>query len=167
MNKPISEQALQDKIDALSDEITPERDLWSGIDHAIEHQCQSAIHKTEKTNFKPYALAASVMLAVLVTVFNYSSLNTPQQKLTGLEAIEQQFDQQKNAMLVSFGEPKIDKLPSDIQAQFNELKAARLSLVEALKSDPNNPNLLNLLKYTQRQELSLIEQLYSPKWLTI
>lgn len=170
MNKPISDQALQVKIDALSAEIKPERDLWAGIDHAIERQDQQEYQQQDnrhKNNFKPYALAASVMLAVLVTVFTYPSLQSPQPTLTALESIEQQFEQQKNAMLVNFGDPKVGELPSDMQAQFNELKAARESLVQALENDPNNPNLLNLLKYTQRQELNLIEQLYSPKWLTI
>ena len=41
------------------------------------------------------------------------------------------------------------------------------AIYQALENDPNNSELLNLLRWTQDQELALIEQVYSPQWQTI
>ena len=38
---------------------------------------------------------------------------------------------------------------------------------KALLNDVNNSDLLNLLRWTQKQELELIKQLYSPQWQSI
>ena len=165
MNKPITDQQLQQQIDGLQQDIQPSRDLWAGIELAIEHQHQSA--EPKKTTFAPYAWAASVMAAVLLTwMVNKPMQNQPIQ-LTAVEVIKQQYQTEKNTMLVSFGKPDISKLPEKMQKQFTELQSARESLLMALEDDPENPDLLNLLKWTQSQELSLLEQLYSPKWQTI
>ncbi|WOH37088.1 hypothetical protein RI844_17225 [Thalassotalea fonticola] len=166
MNKSITDQQLQTQIDNLAKEIKPERDLWAGIEHAIEHNAQHD-STPKKTPFTPYAWAASVALAVVLTW----NLNTEQPvqvaQVSALDIIVQQYGQEKNSMLVSFGEPDIKALPTEIQEQFNELDSARKSLIKALADDPDNADLLNLLKWTQQQELNLIEHLYSPQWQTI
>lgn len=166
MNKPITDQQLQTQIDNLAQDIEPERDLWAGIEHAIEHNAQHAI-APKKVQFAPYAWAASVALAVVFT-WNINT-NTPVQvaQVSAIDIIQQQYSQEKNSMLVSFGEPDIKALPIEIQEQFDELDSARKSLINALADDPDNSDLLNLLKWTQQQELNLIEQLYSPQWQTI
>ncbi|WNC69229.1 hypothetical protein RI845_03495 [Thalassotalea nanhaiensis] len=166
MNKPISDQELQTQIDNLAKDITPERDLWAGIEHAIEHNSQQD-SVPKKANFAPYAWAASVALAVVLT-WNINT-NKPVQvaQVSAIDVIQQQYSQEKNSMLVSFGEPDLKALPIEIQSQFEELDSARKSLINALADDPDNADLLNLLKWTQQQELNLIEQLYSPQWQTI
>lgn len=165
MNKPITDQQLQQQIDGLQQDIQPSRDLWAGIELAIEHQDQST--EPKKATFAPYAWAASVMAAVLLTWMVNKPMQNQQVQLTAVEVIKQQYQTEKNTMLVSFGKPDISKLPEKMQKQFTELQSARESLLKALEDDPENPDLLNLLKWTQSQELSLLEQLYSPKWQTI
>ncbi len=170
MNKSINEQELQTQIDNLSREIQPERDLWAGIEHAIEHKSQQSATNSSvsgKTKYSHYAWAASVVAAVLLTWNLNSPMLEPTSQLAAVDVIQQQYTEQKNTMLVSFGKPDLSKLPEKMQTQFSELQAARTSLLEALKDDPDNANLLNLLQWTQSQELSLLEQLYSPKWQTI
>ena len=54
-----------------------------------------------------------------------------------------------------------------MQKQFKELSSARVAINKALKDDPNNSDLLNLLRWTQQQELDLLQQVYSPQWQTI
>lgn len=172
MKETMNEQQLQQQIDDLSADIQPQRDLWQGIERAIEmksqEQEQPAAKKDNvvKVNFQPYAWAASIVLAVVVT-FNYQSQTEQVPELTALEVIEQQYLEEKQNMLVSFGKPDLSKLPPKISKQFDEIQSARESLLTALEDDPENPDLLNLLKWTQQQELNLLEQLYSPKWQTI
>ncbi|TKB45329.1 hypothetical protein [Thalassotalea mangrovi] len=173
MKQTMNEQQLQQRVDELPSEIKPKRDLWQGIERAIELKAQqqqkpeAGNSKTRVINFQPLALAASVVLAVIV-FFNYPDAQQPvPEQLTAVEMIEQQYLQEKQNMLVSFGKPDLTKLPNNIRQQFDEIQSARASLLEALEDDPQNPDLLNLLKWTQNQELSLLEQLYSPKWQTI
>ncbi|WNC71711.1 hypothetical protein RGQ13_16555 [Thalassotalea psychrophila] len=166
MNKPISDQQLQTQIDNLAKDIKPERDLWAGIEHAIEHNSQQ-VSAPKKPHFAPYAWAASVALAVLLTWNINTNTSVQVAEVSAIDVIQQQYSQEKNSMLVTFGEPDLKELPVEIQSQFNELDSARKSLINALADDPNNADLLNLLKWTQQQELNLIEQLYSPQWQTI
>lgn len=170
MSKNISEQEFQEQIDALSHDIKPQRDLWAGIEHAIEHQVQheDKTKSSPKRAYAPLAWAASVVIAVLVT-WNVNTTNKAPvvAQVSAIDSIQQQYSEQRNSMLVSFGKPDLSKLPEDIQKQFNELQSARNSLLAALENDPNNSDLLNLLKWTQQQELNLLEQLFSPKWQTI
>ncbi|TLU64295.1 anti-sigma factor [Thalassotalea litorea] len=174
MKETINEQQLQQRIDDLSAEIQPQRDLWQGIERAIEIKSQvqpaseprASNGNIVRANFQPLAWAASIVLAVILT-FNYQSRPEQAPQLTAVEMIEQQYLQEKQNMLVSFGKPNLDTLPDDIRQQFDEIQSARESLLTALEDDPQNADLLNLLKWTQKQELNLLEQLYSPKWQTI
>ena len=70
-------------------------------------------------------------------------------------------------MLVSFGQPKVSELPKEIQEELIKLSSAQTTIEKALIEDPSNNDLLNLLRWTQKQELDLLTQLYSPKWQSI
>ncbi len=160
----MTDAELQKQIDNLQSEIKPSRDLWPGIEHALEHQRQTA---EKPKSIKPYAFAASLALAMLLTWkvdFNKSEVVA---KVSAIDTLTEQYDQHKQTMLVSFGRPDLTALPIDMQKQFADLQAARESLLTALKDDPENANLLNLLQWTQQQELNLLEQIYTPKWQTI
>ena len=135
--------------------------------HHVSSLCLKSVVFPDCATFAPYAWAASVMAAVLLTWMVNKPMQNQQIQLTAVEVIKQQYQTEKNTMLVSFGKPDISKLPEKMQKQFTELQSARESLLMALEDDPENPDLLNLLKWTQSQELSLLEQLYSPKWQTI
>ena len=51
--------------------------------------------------------------------------------------------------------------------QFKQLTSAQLTIRKALESEPNNIDLLNLLRWTQQQEIDLLNKLYSPQWQSI
>ncbi|TPH17730.1 hypothetical protein [Litorilituus lipolyticus] len=186
MTKEISDKALQDRIDCLPKEISPERDLWAGIEKATHNKKQIAAN--DNKFFTPSTWAASIVVAVLVTWLGFSSqqggLSTPQlvQKnpesgdtvssveKQGTELVgfmEDSFNQQKQAMLVSFGQPNLAQLPEAMQTQLSQLASARKSIKQALVNDENNVDLLNLLDFTQQQELKLIQQLYRPQLQSI
>lgn len=165
-----AEQNLKAAIAKLPREMTPERDLWSGIEKAISQNSQTASpsqHSKAKV-FMPTAWAASVVAAVLLTwvTLGPTSDNSEQQVNLVVE-MQQDFEQQKKTMLVSFGAPDVKKLPTAMQAELTKLSSAQQTISKALADDPNNSDLLNLLRWTQKQELDLLKQLYSPQWQTI
>ena len=82
-------------------------------------------------------------------------------------AMQENFEQNKQTVLVSFGLPKVSELPKEIQAELIKLSSARKAIEKVLIEDPSNNDLLNLLRWTQKQELDLLTQLYSPKWQSI
>ena len=174
MNKQISDQALAYQVDKLPKEMQPQRDLWSGIERAIQDKSQHDTMVNEKRNTVPMAWAASLIAAVLVTWISFSpatsKLSTPltasnEETLkpnSGLlvSSMQASFQQQKQAMLVSYGQPDMTNLPAKMQTQLIELAQARKTIEKALVNDENNADLLNLLRFTQQQELNLLQQLY-------
>lgn len=164
----LSDKALNEKISALPKEMTPERDLWQGIERAITSQQLEPEHK--KPVKVHLALAASVLLSI---VLSWKLLYQPNiqpieiAELTIAEQLEQDFQQQKRLVLTSFGQQDLTSVPADMKVQLDELAAAQNSIKKALESDPNNIELVKLLRWAQSQELALIEAAYAPKWQQI
>lgn len=169
----MSDTTLSSYVDRLPKEINPQRDLWSGIERAIQYKSQQSRIENEKSNIVPMAWAASFIAAILVawvsftpttqmttplTASNENVLQSPHGQL--VSSMQASFQQQKQAMLVSYGQPDMTKLSSNMQRQLEELAKARGSIEKALLNDENNIDLLNLLRFTQQQELNLLQQLY-------
>lgn len=177
ISSSISEQELNNSVANLASEMTPERDLWSGIERAINQKEQETANQhINKPMMPPVAWAASFVMAVLVSWLTFSPNflkegegNTSQNLVATPVATEQlvtymqnNFQQQKKAMLVSLGEPDLAKLSAAMQKELQQLSAAQESIRQALLKDENNVDLLNLLDFTQQQELKLLTQLYQP-----
>jgi len=160
----------------------PERDLWSGIERAIQGQSQQSSTENKKNNVVPMAWAASLVAAVLVAWVSFApapQLSVPltanQEEGAGqlVNSMQANFQQQKQAMLVSYGQPDMTNLPVKMQNQLIELAQARKAIEKALINDGNNVDLLNLLRFTQQQELNLLQKLYpymnnkNAQWQTI
>lgn len=170
----ISDQLLADKVANLPEEMEPQRDLWIGIERAIQDKPQDDLHDNadkKAVHFAPVAWAASIVVAVLVT---WLSFNSPMQSDAPLTAnntsepmvseklvtvLANNFLEQKQSMLVSYGQPDLNQLPAKMQEQLLQLSQARLAIKKALENDENNVDLLNLLRFTQQQELNLLQQL--------
>jgi len=171
-DKKINDQTLQQHLDKLPDELTPKRDLWAGIEHAINHVEQAPKNTVNRFN-TPIAWAASVVVAVLLSwqlnhSFSPSSPNVVQHtNYDAVTFIKDNFQQQKQGLLVSYGKPDIKQLPQKMQQELQQLEGAQNTIYKALASDKNNQDLLNLLQWTQQQELKLLDQLYRPRWQTI
>lgn len=174
MNKQVSDQALASQVDKLSKEMEPQRDLWSGIERAIQGKSQHETMVSNKKSIVPIAWAASFIAAVLVAWISFTPttlklfmpLTTINEEVSPLDAgvlvtsMQESFQQQKKAMLVSYGQPDMTNLPAKMQTQLIELAQARKTIKKALLNDENNADLLNLLRFTQEQELNLLQQLY-------
>ena len=170
----ISDKNIAEQVSQLSNEMTPERDLWPGIERAINHKKQHVPAEKENNVFIPSAWAASIFVVVLASWFTFSpssnGLRSPQMAqnqqaesvLRGelVSFMQKNFQQQKQTLLVSYGQPAIDKLSPAMQQELKQLADARASIRKALLADENNADLLNLLDFTQQQELKLLQQLY-------
>ena len=184
MNKQMSDQALLSQVDKLPKEMQPERDLWSGIERAIQGKSQQCTIENKKNNVVPMAWAASLIAAVLVAWVSFAptpQLSTPltanneetAEQLQLVNSMQTTFQQQKQAMLVSYGQPDMTNLPVKMQNQLIELAQARKVIEKALSNDGNNIDLLNLLRFTQQQEINLLQKLYpymnnkNAQWQTI
>jgi len=171
----ISDKALQQHIDQLSGELTPERDLWAGIELAINQAEQTNTYNKQTVNRfnTPFAWAASVIVAILFSwQLNHTFSPIPakvaqQNSFDAVDFIKVNFQQQKQSLLVSYGKPETKQLPLKMQQELQQLEGAQNTIYKALESDKNNQDLLNLLQWTQQQELKLLEQLYRPHWQTI
>jgi len=164
MKNEITDVSLQQQVDELSKEMSPERDLWPGIEKAMAKQSQS----NAKRPFYPVAWAATVVVAVLVSWLSFSPQpGTSTSNVDIAQVMQQDFNEQKQLMLVNLGQPDLKQLSPDMQKQFDELKKAQQAISKALENDPTSVELLNLLRWTQKQELDLLKQIYSPKWQTI
>jgi len=179
IDKNVSDQALQQHLDKLPDEFTPKRDLWAGIERAISHQEQLLEGRTNQQKLTinrfntPFSWAASVVVAVLLSwqlnhVFSPSPENVTQQtSYDAVSFIKYNFQLQKQSLLVSYGKPETKQLPIKMKQELQQLESAQNTIYKALANDKNNQDLLNLLQWTQQQELKLLEQLYRPRWQTI
>ena len=174
MNKQISDQTLTSLVNELPKEMEPQRELWSGIERAIQGKSQQDSSINKKTTVLPMAWAASIIAAVLVAWISFtpnestlsSFLTASNEQTIQLNAevivssMQENFQQQKQAMLVSYGKPDMTNLPINMQNQLVELAKARKTIEKALEDDVNNVDLLNLLRFTHQQELNLLQQLY-------
>lgn len=174
MNKQVSDQTLASEVRKLPKDMQPQRDLWPGIERAIQHKNQRVQHTDKQQSLPPMAWAASIIAAVLVAWISFAPTSTnitpdlvsnhsEQAALNSdvlVKAMQTNFQQQKQAMLVSYGKPDMSNLPVTMQNQLEELAQARKTIEKALKADANNVDLLNLLRFTQQQELNLLQQLY-------
>lgn len=58
-------------------------------------------------------------------------------------------------------------LTSDWQTQLQELEQAEQAVKLALKQDPENAALLNMLAQVYQQQLDLINKVHEPRWQQI
>ncbi|OUR74891.1 hypothetical protein A9Q75_19305 [Colwellia psychrerythraea] len=173
-DKAMSDKALAEQVATLPVEMTPERDLWSGIERAINHKNQELTINKQRKLLMPSAWAASIALVILMSWVTFSpSINEESapvlvetQEKNGVTQgqlvnfMQQNFKKQKQTLLASYGQPTVDKLPAAMQQELTQLSDARASIRKALLTDENNADLLNLLDFTQQQELKLLQQLY-------
>ncbi|PKG85417.1 hypothetical protein CXF85_07505 [Colwellia sp. 75C3] len=170
----ISEKSLAQQVTNLPNEMAPERDLWPGIERAISHKSQQVTTDKQSNIFIPSAWAASITMVILMSWFTFSPtisekdatalVNTQEENRVTqgqlVDFMQKNFQQQKQTLLVSYGQPTVDKLPPAMQKELTQLADARSSIRKALLTDENNADLLNLLDFTQQQELKLLQQLY-------
>ncbi len=152
------DKLLDASVSELPKQIKPKQDLWAGIDHAIERRENDK--KSRRTGF---LRAAAVAVVALGTTWFFSAdlgLNQNDQAnevtLSMLATdIDKGFRTQKANILAAYeGQPALTVTWQD---QLQELEVARSGIWEALKKNPNNVYMIQMLLEVQQQQLDLIE----------
>jgi len=153
---------LDNAIKELNCRALPERNLWTGIEHAIAEEEQSRPSLTKVRPF--YAIAASAVVLGFVAMMSfYSGKNLSGQAL--VEQLSAQHLQQKQSLLVSL-QGQVT-LTENWQQQLQELDEAAEAIKKALANEPNNMALLQMLKNVHQQQIALIERVHAPAWQQI
>jgi hypothetical protein len=155
------DKLLDASLDELPREIKPPRDLWAGIDHAIE--MRESEKKAHVYNFRQ--IAATLALIVGGAWFLYSGTNvhpnsSNEVSLTMLaQDIDKGFKVQKaNILAVYEGQTALTLTWRD---QLRELEVARNSVWTELQKNPNNAYMIQILLDIQQQQLDLIKNVHT------
>jgi hypothetical protein len=160
-----SEQRLQDALNALPREVMPRRDLWPGIAHALLMPERAPAPPW----YKHVALAASIMLVLALSLY-FAPRETAQQMPNSeleqvLSALRDEHALNKQMLLVRYE----DREPyyAGWQDQLLLLEQAEAFIYDAIREDPSNLKMLEILRINQRQQLNLIDKVFDPSAGTI
>ena len=159
--KPFA-QLLQQKIDALPRELEPERDLWPGIDLALEERARNVNRQYRRT-----AIAASIAVFGLVGLLFLNSLTGQQGRRVDMDrlisSMSGQHEDYKQLLLTRYQQQPA--LTDNWQEQLQELDDAAAVIKSALKEDPGDGELIKLLQQVYQQQINLIQSVHQPGWL--
>lgn len=162
---------LDQQLKTLSRSVTPERDLWTGIDHGIEHQQQSPQTGIDILPFQAsrwLSSAASIAMVVAVGWFITSKpADEPQSMATLATLLTDNYQQQRQGILVSFGVEDIESLPDATRTELETIEKGIVMVNQALESDPNNVELIELLDFLHQQSFELLARSQRPRLQTL
>ena len=155
------DKLLDSSVDELPREMRPPRDLWIGIDHAIEMRDNDRRSRTQKY----FQVAAMLALVIGGSMFFYDqpildNNNSNEVNLAMLaDDIDKGFKVQKaNILAVYEGKPALTATWRD---QLRELEVARSNVWKELQKNPQNAYMLKILLEVQQQQLDLIENVHT------
>jgi hypothetical protein len=155
-NQPAAVQ-LDDLLRRMPREAMPKRDLWPGIDHAINAAAAPSAYRA-------LALAASVLLVIGSSL--YFGLRQPRLPATNpavdayISELQTAHQLSKQAVLVEFRDQQA--WYPDWEEQLHELEQAEQIIYGALRNDPDNRELLSILRDVQDKQLKLINAVFKP-----
>jgi hypothetical protein len=159
MNKPNFDDFLDKSLNTLDKEITPQKDLWAGIERAIVNTNEP--EQSAVTLWPKLSAIAACTVAALVALNMFVISPKPQPVV----AISDYFAKQKQSLLVQYKNQ--DALTDNWQTQLQELEEAEYAIKQALKNEPQNQALLTMLAQIYQQQLDLINKVHAPRWQSI
>ncbi|WP_447078959.1 hypothetical protein [Shewanella algae] len=156
MNK---QPTLEQLIEQLPREKTPERDLWPEIAARLE-QSQPPKAAKSTNGWRNLAIACSLLL---VSLLGYQGLQQTQsrvdpQMLAMLEQLQYQHQQQVKQLeaSVNFGQWQKVSMTTPLSRGIDELREAATQIFQALKQDPTDQQLWQLWLWVQQREIELL-----------
>lgn len=159
MSNRNAQRRLQDALDALPRDVLPQRDLWPGIANALLQP-----ERAPASWPRHMALAASVV-ALLATSL-YFGVRQPRQPLQNsvieefVSTLRSEHELNKEMLLASFAGQQ--PVYPEWQQTMQELEHAEAKLFEELRDDPENFELLEILRGIQARQLNLIDKVFDP-----
>lgn len=165
MRNNIEEKDVLTQAQGLPKELTPERDLWVGIEQAIAKTPQQNGYETSISWQQFGKIAAAFAPIALVLGIWISSTDLTNSGNSGesqwLNPLVASYDIQKKQLLqhVNLNQPVVNNW----QTSMAELELAEKSLIKALQSQPEDPALMKMLNQVYQSQISLIKQTYKPQ----
>lgn len=170
------DKELQHQIGQLPKQLKPSRDLWTGIDHAIEQELQAQVQQQHTAKLTSWPKLSAVAAGFVVFGFstwmvmnvepsigvNDIASNEP---MSYVSQITDSFEQQKQSLLVKYQDQQA--YADDWQLQLKELDDAASAIKKALAIEPGNAQLIKMLQQTYQQQLDLIKAVNKSPWQTI
>jgi len=157
---------LAREIRNLDGEMSPERNLWAGI----ERQIQDFPQKQKKTplDWIPYGVAASFVIAVSALLLNVMQFNTMEPRFVSadrsFDLMQAEYIRVRNPMVQKFSEvnKELDEQTlEDLYHSLEIMELARRDLEAQVRQNPENGRLVEMLMRLHAQELELLKQDFS------
>lgn len=156
---------LADQLEQIQRQgIKPPEDLWSSIESRLGQQ------ETRQSGTQPFwfgALVASVVIATFLSGWQLSktsSVDNPR-PVSEFYLLAQKMNaeqrQQLQMMRAGYETAGYQQLNGDIKTQLAQLASARDKITQSLRNSPGDPNLLELLRWVNEEELKLLSQSYT------
>lgn len=149
---------LQNQLNTLSPEMTPARDLWPEIAKQLDKQ--------PKQRWVPMAVAASVLVSAMSAVFTWQLYQQRESDaaVANAQLLLQQIESPYQQARVSYAEQwpnlrtSLDPETADtVERNLEIIQAAHQELAKALKKQPNDPALQQLLRQTLAKEIEVYQ----------
>ena len=169
------EAKLQQLIDDAPKTLTPERDLWQGIEKRMDKPLasQPASRQAPRLQGAQWAIAATVVLAVFFGFYTQAPVKTslPEQIASQaaddeqvLQALLSQIAQTHQAQVTSLAQTptvvawQTSRFSAPLEQGLAELRRAGEQIYQALQANPTDKQLWQLWLWVQQRELDLLQQ---------
>lgn len=157
----IKENDVLTQAKQLPNELTPQRDLWPGIEQAIANTPQYG-QPVKQDSWQQFGKVAAAFAPVaLVLGIWLGSGNHVQIDNNWNNPLVASYDIQKKQLLqnVNIEQPIV----KNWHASMTELEQAEKALIQALKQQPEDPALMKMLNQVYQHQISLIKKAYKPQ----
>ncbi|WP_172587639.1 anti-sigma factor [Shewanella xiamenensis] len=169
------EAKLQQLIDDAPKTLTPERDLWQGIEKRMDKPLasQPASRQAPRLQGAQWAIAATIVLAVFLGFYTQAPVKTslPEQIASQaaddeqvLQALLSQIAQTHQAQVTSLAQTptvvawQTSRFSAPLEQGLAELRRAGEQIYQALQVNPTDKQLWQLWLWVQQRELDLLQQ---------
>lgn len=163
----VDDLALARAIKNLDREMEPTKDLWPGIERKIaEHPQRKRFEWT--TDWMPYGVAASLVIAVAALVVNLVPVNPMGQQVVSydqsMDNMQAEYIRVRNPMVKEFAETNKNLDSETLEELYRNIEImeqARREIEEQVRKNPENRRLVEMLMKIHEQELDLLKRDYT------
>src|SRR5690554_699898 len=132
------------------EEMTPDKDLWRGIETSIT-RAQLKKNSARKGWWAGLTtIAACALVAVGITLSWSPAGNHAMPALNGLDLVAlltQQHESQRQVLLTNFSSAGYEQSLSDLEVELQQLRDAAVLVTEQLRAEPDNTDLWRFLQW--------------------
>ncbi|ABI40246.1 conserved hypothetical protein [Shewanella sp. MR-4] len=168
------EAKLQQLIDDAPKALTPERDLWQGIEKRMDKPLPSqTANNSKRYSSAHWAIAATVVLAVFFGFYTQAPVKTslpeqianqPADDEQALHTLLTQIAQTHQAQVTNLEQTstvvawQASRFSAPLEQGLAELRRAGEQIYQALQANPTDKQLWQLWLWVQQRELDLLQQ---------